>query len=382
MYIYREYISNLKQDFDELVKYIKSSQIDRNIFVLHDSNHVRLSVYLKKFIDQKVIFFDISRSVFEDNNLTISLRLRNECTNWLKLFFLNKIIADNNYNIINYSLSDLNQFPLRLLLANQPNIWFDCYDPYYYYTKNKFVLKLLIKMYSTTCSILARDLRIKKLLKIAKNNSSKICYLPDINVIPKRDLANTQFPKNGWEKIAIACSGHVSAYGDEGILETVKLIHSIIPNLEFHFCFSRNLDKKNQNIYDLVSYIEANDGFYLHQNLSGNEYLQVLDSCHFGLSLHDKYVFQLPYDFHTPEFLADCPSSRVNDYAARGLILMTTKDRKFQKRLFRNLSPHGIILDFHKDITLDDLINTIGQVVTFKDSKARFGALKMIDELS
>jgi hypothetical protein len=146
------------------------------------------------------------------------------------------------------------------------------------------------------------------------------------------------------EPLRFICAGWVTTEGDGGILRSFQLIRRLWPTAEIHLCLTQFMPPDHPQIAPLVAYVQSQSNGYVHSNLQDQAYKELLNQAHIGLNLHDPNVFGEAYRDFSLSMVQRCPSARVLDFATRGCILMTTAEQRFAEHMFRQVSPHGVVL--------------------------------------
>ncbi len=262
-------------------------------------------------------------------------------------------------------LSDAWFMPLKLHMFAS-HIAFDSYDPLGEYRQGK-VLGLLNRLnYKLGKLYIVRDARFKKALRSSKNWKAGVCYLPDatqFDIMDQKSLAK----KFAAPKIKFVSAGWVTTEGDGGILRSIQLIKSLWPEAEIHLCLTQFMQPQDKLFVSLIKFMEENEGCFVHRNLQNEDYIAMLDGAHVGINLHDPNVFEEPYKELNLATIHRSPSARVLDYAARGCILMTTKEHSYSRHIFKQCSPHKVVMHLsHKTQPheLTSLIDTLRKRAT------------------
>jgi len=257
-------------------------------------------------------------------------------------------------------LSDAWFMPLKLHMFAS-HIAFDSYDPMGEYRQGK-VMHLFNRLnYKLGKLYIVRDARFKKALRASKNWKAGVCYLPDatqFEIMDQKSLAK----KFAAPKIKFVSAGWVTTEGDGGILRSFQLIKRLWPDSEIHLCLTQFMRPEDKLFAPLIKFMEENEGCFVHQNLQNEDYRAMLDNAHVGLNLHDPNVFGESYKEITVSMIRRSPSARVLDFAARGCILMTTREHSYSRHIFKQYSPHKAVMYLsHKTQAqeLTSLIHTI-----------------------
>lgn len=240
-------------------------------------------------------------------------------------------------------LSDLWFMPLKLHMF-KTHIAFDSYDPMGEYHKNGIMRLLNHLNYKLGKLYIIRDARFKDALRASKNWDADICYMPDATQFDMIDPQALKQKFASTDKIIFVSAGWVTSGDDGGILRSFQLIRKLWPNSEIHLCLTQFMRAEDPLFAPLVEYMNANEGCYVHHNLQADAYKTMLDKAHVGLNLHDPNVFGEPYKEFSMPMVRRSPSARTLDFAARGCILMTTKEPRYSQHMFKQYSPHqGVV---------------------------------------
>lgn len=251
-------------------------------------------------------------------------------------------------------LSDFWFMPLKVHTFGL-NIAFDSYDPMGEYN-NRWPMRILNYInYRYGKNYILRDARFKQALRRSRNWSSNICYLPDaiqMDIVGDVDLRK-KF--STIDTLRFVSAGWVTAEGDGGILRSFQLIRALWPNAELHLCLTQFMKPEDPIFAPLITFMNQNEGCFIHYNLQNEAYQAMLDSAHVGVNLHDPNVFGEEYKEFAASMIRRSPSARILDFAARGCILMTTKEHRYSQHVFKLHSPHKAVIHLTSKTKPQDL---------------------------
>jgi len=304
--------------------------------------HMREKTILKTFgqrITRIITLGDEGLSAFANRDIALQSIPRDWIAAWL-LILAN--FGQERLFILS-GLSDLWFMPLKVHM-HRTHMAFDAYDTIAEY-KNGALMPVLNRLnYRLGRHYFIRDARFKQALRRSGNWSTSVCYVPDamqMDVIEATALIQKFQPT---EKIKFVSAGWVTTEGDGGILRSFKLIRSIWPQAELHLCLTQFMRQEDPLFAPLIAYMSANEGCHVHANLQGEAYQTMLDEAHVGLNLHDPNVFDESYADFSAAMVRRSPSARILDFAARGCVLMTTKEQRYSQHVFKLHSPHKAVI--------------------------------------
>jgi|GEM_PF-4787886 hypothetical protein len=332
----------LKNIFISPPQPFKDYEAYKDAWLISPRPHMREQTMLKVLGQKITCGFTMNgkgREMFEAKNIP----LFDMPFDWIAVWLLILANYEPRRLFILSGLDDVWFLPLKLHMFTG-HIAVDSYDPMGEYIKTPLRQFLTILNYKLGKNYIVRDARFKKALRRSDNRTANVCWLPDATPFDVMDRATAAQKFQDIRKIKFVSGGWVTSYGDGGILRSFQLIRALWPNAEIHLCLTQFMSVEHPYFAPLVSFMNGQEGCFVHENLQGDAYRKMLADAHVGVNLHDPNVFGEKYTEFATSMIRRSPSARVLDFAAMGCVLMTTKEHRFSEQMFKLYSPHkGVI---------------------------------------
>ncbi len=100
--------------------------------------------------------------------------------------------------------------------------------------------------------------------------------------------------------------------------------------IHVHLFLNPHQDANHRDIVPYRQLHSENPCFHLEPPLYGIDYIRQIRSYDFGLAISERFIFDEPSTFYTPDYLRGCGSSRLTDFIQLGLGVIVSPQFRFQ----------------------------------------------------